>query len=285
MPNVLDTLIYGYRAVKVAGVSRPARGTLNFISGFSIVDNDTTGETEITGIAAAMSIPGQVTGDLVYYNGTSWVRRAIGSTGNVLSVVAGLPTWSALNLAGGAAYVSGVLPAANQASQTLAGDATGTTGAAAVVAITGSAGVASLKCARVDWASGAVAYRGTESYEGQLTTSSAAANQTAQTIVIPADALRCFTVNLTGRDTTAAGFYAGSLRDCFERRTGVSGGVPVRQGSVPAVGGEIRTGTLAGATFDLSVSGNDVLLRISPGVANSTHWTWELVALRNGVVV
>jgi len=46
-------------------------------------------------------------------------------------------TWSALNLAGGSGFVTGVLPAANQASQTLGGDLSGTTAAATVIGLRG----------------------------------------------------------------------------------------------------------------------------------------------------
>lgn len=52
--------------------------------------------------------------------------------------------WGALNLAGGSNYVTGSLPAGNQANQTMAGDVTGTTGANTVVQITGSSSVANV---------------------------------------------------------------------------------------------------------------------------------------------
>lgn len=63
------------------------------------------------------------------------------TTGNGLYVSgASALSYSALNLAGGANYVTGVLPAANQAAQTLAGDVTGPTSASVVEKITGLSG-------------------------------------------------------------------------------------------------------------------------------------------------
>src|SRR5579885_1143511 len=63
-------------------------------------------------------------------------------TGNVLQVNAGNNlVYGAVNLAGGSNYVTGILPAANQAAQTLLGDVTGNTGSTTVATITGSLGV------------------------------------------------------------------------------------------------------------------------------------------------
>lgn len=60
---------------------------------------------------------------------------AIGNTLRATSTTAA--SYAALNLAGGSGYVTGVLPAANQASQTMGGDVTGTTAAAVVAKIQG----------------------------------------------------------------------------------------------------------------------------------------------------
>ena len=61
------------------------------------------------------------------------------TTGNGLYVTgASALSYSALNLAGGANYVTGVLPTANQASQTMAGDVTGTTAASVVAKANGA---------------------------------------------------------------------------------------------------------------------------------------------------
>lgn len=57
-------------------------------------------------------------------------------TGNTLQVSGSSAlSYAALNLAGGSNFVTGVLPIGNQASQTLAGDVTGTTAAGTVVKI------------------------------------------------------------------------------------------------------------------------------------------------------
>lgn len=64
----------------------------------------------------------------------------IGSVGNSLQVSSGSAlAYGPLNLAGGANYVAGILPSANQASQTMAGDVTGTTAVSVVSKINGAA--------------------------------------------------------------------------------------------------------------------------------------------------
>jgi hypothetical protein len=66
-------------------------------------------------------------------------------TGNVLQVSgASSLTYAAVNLAGGSNYVTGILPAGNQAAQTMGGDVTGTTASNTVVSITGSGGIVSV---------------------------------------------------------------------------------------------------------------------------------------------
>ncbi len=58
------------------------------------------------------------------------------TTGNALRVTGvGTVDYGAINLAGGAACVTGSLPTANQVSQTMAGDVTGTTAASSVTAL------------------------------------------------------------------------------------------------------------------------------------------------------
>lgn len=47
---------------------------------------------------ALLPVPGSPsTGDLIYFNGSSWVRLAVGSQGAVLHVNSGLPAWTTLN--------------------------------------------------------------------------------------------------------------------------------------------------------------------------------------------
>lgn len=64
------------------------------------------------------------------------------------------PAFGALNLAGGSSIVTGVLPAANQASQTLAGDVGGTTAASVVNAISGASAI-SISQPALTWTAGA----------------------------------------------------------------------------------------------------------------------------------
>ena len=65
------------------------------------------------------SLSGAANGNTLEFNGTNWHAAAV-------------------NLAGGSNFVTGILPTANQASQTLSGDVTGTTAANVLSAISGS---------------------------------------------------------------------------------------------------------------------------------------------------
>jgi hypothetical protein len=72
-------------------------------------------------------------------NGTS-VQAGGGLTTGNAAYVSGTSatTYSALNLAGGTGWVTGILPSANQAAQTMSGDVTGSTSSSTVVAIRGN---------------------------------------------------------------------------------------------------------------------------------------------------
>ena len=75
-------------------------------------------------------------GAVAYGNGTTQAYTTVGTTGQpLLSSGAGAPAFGALNLAG--AGVTGVLPALNQAAQSMGGDVTGTTAASTVAKIQG----------------------------------------------------------------------------------------------------------------------------------------------------
>jgi len=56
-----------------------------------------------------------VQGDTLYFNGTTWARLAAGTLGNTLRTggASANPSWAALNLAGGTAYLTGLLPLLN----------------------------------------------------------------------------------------------------------------------------------------------------------------------------
>lgn len=76
-------------------------------------------------------------------NGSSVTSGGFLTTGNVLQVVGSSAlSYEPIQLAGGANYVSGLLPSANQAMQSLGGDLSGTTGSATVVGISGSSPIA-----------------------------------------------------------------------------------------------------------------------------------------------
>lgn len=46
------------------------------------------------GTATALNISGQTSGDILYFNGTNWVRLAKGSDSQVLTLASGLPSWA-----------------------------------------------------------------------------------------------------------------------------------------------------------------------------------------------
>jgi hypothetical protein len=117
---------------------------------------DLTGNTNITGILPAANQAAQsltLIGDATSSGGTTASATTVVvkihgatvpaagalTTGNVLQVNgASSLTYAPINLGGGANYVTGVLPAANVAALTLAGDVTGTTAATIVSAISGA---------------------------------------------------------------------------------------------------------------------------------------------------
>ena len=41
-----------------------------------------------------LNISGQTTGDIIYFNGTIWIRLGIGSASQVLTVTSGIPSWT-----------------------------------------------------------------------------------------------------------------------------------------------------------------------------------------------
>jgi len=133
--NVLQVI--GAAALAFAAVN--LGGGANFVTGVLPAANQ-----------AAQTMAGDVTGTTAAsvvekINGATVPAAGALTTGNVLQVTGvGALSYGAVNLAGGANFVTGVLPAANQAAQTMAGDVTGTTAANTVVTITGSANVATI---------------------------------------------------------------------------------------------------------------------------------------------
>lgn len=77
-------------------------------------------------------------GAVAYGNGTTQAYTTVGTSGQpLISAGAGAPAFGALDLAGSG--VSGILPAINQAAQSMGGDVTGTTAASTVAKIQGRA--------------------------------------------------------------------------------------------------------------------------------------------------
>lgn len=71
-------------------------------------------------------------------NGSSVPAGGALTTGNVLQVTGlGTLSYSPVNVGGGSAYITGVIPAGNQASQTMGGDTSGTTASSTVVGLRG----------------------------------------------------------------------------------------------------------------------------------------------------
>lgn len=88
---------------------------------------------------ASTSTVGQLT--VTRVNGATVPAAGALVTGNAAHVSgASALTYSAVNLAGGSGWVTGLLPSANQASQTMAGDVTGVTSSNTVVQLSGSGG-------------------------------------------------------------------------------------------------------------------------------------------------
>ena len=136
---------------KINGATVPAAGALtpgNYlrVSGTSALSYSAlltadlptitlTGDTTGSGSAGAITTTtGKING--VAITGTPTAGNQPIASSSTAAV------WGALNLAGGAAFVTGALPAANQAAQTMGGDVTGTTAASIVSAISGSSPIA-----------------------------------------------------------------------------------------------------------------------------------------------
>lgn len=52
------------------------------------------------GTATDLNISGQASGDILYFNGTNWVRLAKGSNGQYLTLTAGIPAWGTVSSGG-----------------------------------------------------------------------------------------------------------------------------------------------------------------------------------------
>ncbi len=103
---------------------------------------------DVTGVLPSANVASH-SGDVTGAHSTTVVEKVNGATvpasggllvtGNVLKVsAANALTYGAVDLAGGATHVTGTLPAASQASQTMTGDVTGTTAASVVAKVNGA---------------------------------------------------------------------------------------------------------------------------------------------------
>jgi trimeric autotransporter adhesin len=63
------------------------------------VTNNKIADNSVDG--TKINLTGNTNGDLMYYNGTDWVRLASGANGEVLKIVGGTPVWSTDNNSGG----------------------------------------------------------------------------------------------------------------------------------------------------------------------------------------
>lgn len=121
------------------------------------------GINQLTGDVLAGPGAGAVAATVVRVNGATVPAAGALTVGNVLQVsAASALIYAAVNLAGGAGFVTGVLPAGNQASQAMGGDISGTTAAATVNKASGNvAGVFAVTSPlSVDTTAGAVAATG-----------------------------------------------------------------------------------------------------------------------------
>ncbi|MBI3258562.1 MAG: hypothetical protein HYZ54_03640 [Ignavibacteriae bacterium] len=86
--------------------------------------NPTIADNAVTGAKIAMG--SDATGDIMYYNGTDYTRRAIGSTGDVLTVSGGVPTWAPPSGGGGGGLAVDLL-ATKTSAQSLPNGGSGVT--------------------------------------------------------------------------------------------------------------------------------------------------------------
>jgi len=235
-------------------------------------------------LTAGITAGGDLTGTLplpvvARINGATVPVAGALTTGNVLKVTgASALSYGAVDLAGGANHVTGLLPNGNQAAQTLTGGVTGNTGASVVEQLNGVGGVATVTCATVQGGT----TDGWLSTRTVTTTTATTANQTLMTIAVDPDTVYDANIRVLARDTTASGgVRAHWVSDLFSRRTGTNSGNLERQGAAPTAGDVKGYGTHAAATVDVAISSNNILVRCTPGSANSTDWVVMADLVRN----
>lgn len=124
---------------QVAGAASIAVSKLASGTSAQILQNNGTPTPTWTTISGDVSITNSGITTVNKIDGASVPSAGSLITGNILQVTGSSTlSYSAINLAGGTNYVSGLLPASNQAAQTMAGDVTGTTAASVVSKIDGA---------------------------------------------------------------------------------------------------------------------------------------------------
>lgn len=135
----------GYAALNLAGGSGYVSGQLPVAN----LANGTAAQVLLTNAGASAPAWVSISGDSTTTASGVWTNAKINGTsvpaGGALTTgnacyASGVSacTYSALNLAGGSGWVTGLLPTANQTAQTMAGDVTGTTGASTVAKVNGT---------------------------------------------------------------------------------------------------------------------------------------------------
>ena len=132
--QVIGASALGYAPVNLAGGA-------NFVTGSLPAGSQAAQSLTLVGDTAGVGTTTSTTTTTVKIHGAS-VHIAGGlTTGNVLQVSgASALSYGPINLAGGANFVTGSLPAGSQAAQVMGGDISGTTAAAVVNKITGNTG-------------------------------------------------------------------------------------------------------------------------------------------------
>ncbi len=86
-PAIASTnILVGNASNQAAAVAMSGDASISNAGALTISDNSVDG-TDI-------ALGSDATGDLMYYNGTDWARRAIGANGQILSISGGVPTWT-----------------------------------------------------------------------------------------------------------------------------------------------------------------------------------------------
>lgn len=105
----------GSTGLTTTGGPVTSSGTIT-LGGTLAIANGGTGQTTATAAFDALA-PTTTTGDIIYHNGTDNVRLGVGSTGQVLTVAGGAPSWAAAG-GGGSTYYKDAVRVATTANGT-----------------------------------------------------------------------------------------------------------------------------------------------------------------------